>query len=92
MSAEWWHLAACSGMDADIFFEPENWRDADAVCSKCPAKPACRDAALKQTERMVAEGEPQHDYGFFAGMTPKMRLRAVLEASQYNQTKSEDGT
>lgn len=74
VSAEWeWQLlAACRGVDTQVFFSPEAERGArrlarervaKAVCSTCPVIATCREQAIRV-------GEP---FGVWGGLTPDER-------------------
>jgi len=69
---EWQLLAACRGVDTQVFFSPEAERGArrlarervaKAVCSTCPVIATCRDHAVRA-------GEP---FGVWGGLTPDER-------------------
>ncbi|WP_188546401.1 WhiB family transcriptional regulator [Rhodococcoides trifolii] len=58
--AEWRLGAACRGMDADVFYPPENERGharsilvakARKICEQCPVLTECRAYALAVDER-----------------------------------------
>jgi WhiB family transcriptional regulator, redox-sensing transcriptional regulator len=69
---DWQVRAACRGLNADLFFNPDYERgrpkrlreeNAKAVCRSCPVLKQCLEWA-------VAVGEP---YGIWGGMTPAER-------------------
>lgn len=68
----WMSLAACAGMDPDLWFpdrcDGAALETAVAVCAGCPVRGRCLDYALNETL----------SYGIFAGTTPGERqlLRA----------------
>jgi hypothetical protein len=51
----WQGLAACAGHDPELFFDPERYAAALAVCRHCPVQGPCRE--LGRTQR----------YGVWAG-------------------------
>jgi WhiB family transcriptional regulator, redox-sensing transcriptional regulator len=69
----WRDMAACSGMDTNIFFsqdqaatgEPERISLAKRVCSGCPVRNDCLDYALKINDA----------WGLLGGLTPQERRR-----------------
>lgn len=61
----WQALAACAGLDANLFF-PErgvSTAPAKAVCRGCPVKDECLDYALENKER----------FGVFGGLSERER-------------------
>lgn len=61
-----WHShGSCRGMDPDLFFplRGEPTRDAKAVCTGCPVRSECLEAALAQRER----------YGIWGGVSERER-------------------
>jgi hypothetical protein len=63
----WMPLAACSGLDSELFHPPrgENARAAKAVCWSCRVREDCLDWALRTG---------QH-YGIWGGMSERDRRR-----------------
>jgi WhiB family redox-sensing transcriptional regulator len=70
----WLNRAACQGMDAPLFFGPDNEArpereireaEAKAVCKRCPARVPCLDYALRNSIR----------YGIWGGLNPEERSR-----------------
>ena len=77
----WRDLAACQGMDTDLFFPAENiggprrgkgisgekerMEQAKGICSSCQVRQECLDYALGSGE----------EFGVYGGMTPKERQR-----------------
>lgn len=81
----WRRRAACRGEDPEVFFAPDlegpphgrylaerdrRWRDAKAVCRRCPVRADCLDAAL-------ASGE----VGVWGGTTDEERRRLTTVRS-----------
>lgn len=60
-----WELAACDGMDCDLFFDqsPIDEVEARAICWLCPIRPDCLTWALTVPET----------YGMWGGLTEKQR-------------------
>jgi len=68
----WEELAACAGMDTEMFFpgdgnrrktkERERMRKARAVCAGCPVKPECLEFAIRTRST-----------GIWGGLTEKER-------------------
>jgi hypothetical protein len=60
-SIRWWHLAACNGMDTNLFFDQYesdvNMAKAiDQCCLSCPVMLMCRDSGIKNNEYGVWGG------------------------------------
>ena len=60
-SIRWWHLAACNGMETNLFFDQYesdvNMAKAiDQCCLSCPVMLMCRDAGIKNNEYGVWGG------------------------------------
>jgi WhiB family transcriptional regulator, redox-sensing transcriptional regulator len=69
---DWWHDAACRGLDPSIFYHPDDERgvlrrrreyNAKAICEPCPVRRACLDWALTLPEL----------HGIWGGLTPQER-------------------
>ena len=69
---EWQVEAACRGLDASVFFHPENERGASRrrrvnqakrVCAPCPVRAACLEWAMSLEE----------PYGVWGGLSPEER-------------------
>jgi WhiB family transcriptional regulator, redox-sensing transcriptional regulator len=67
-TASWRKLAACQGIDPEIFYpasdEDDAW-EAKAICSECPVRQACLEHALAHRERE----------GVWGGTTERERRR-----------------
>lgn len=74
----WKDMAACSGMDTDLFFspdnpgkgtgitgEPERISLAKMICSRCPVRPDCLSFGIETDDR----------WGILGGLTPQERRR-----------------
>ena len=73
----WRAMAACKGIDSDIFFSNFT-KDADAaraICAKCPVKPDCLEYAIanKETE------------GIWGG-TSEIQRKNIVRARNANRT------
>ena len=64
-TARWRELAACRGIDLDVFFpgRGESAGPARQVCAQCPVRQPCLDYAI--TNRIV--------YGIWGGLTERER-------------------
>jgi len=65
----WRHLAACRGVDPDIFYpvSDEDAEDAKAICTQCPVQGACLEWALANRE----------SDGVWGGATERERRRII---------------
>jgi len=59
-SSHWRDLAACQGVDIDVFFGHNAGR-AKALCARCPVSAECLDFAL------TMERQLWHRHGIFGG-------------------------
>lgn len=48
--ADWRDLAACRGLDPELFFDPDRAAEAAQACAGCPVREACLDWALRNRE------------------------------------------
>lgn len=74
MIATWRRLAACRGIDADIFYPEADDDDGDAeaakaICAECPVRQACLEHALAHRERE----------GIWGGTTERERRRILRQ-------------
>lgn len=85
MEIKWQELAACTGMDTEIFYSPENIggprkgrgvigeRDrielAKKICGTCSVRQECLKFAVQHKD----------DYGIYGGLTPQERRGAEHE-------------
>lgn len=69
---DWQMLAACRGMDSDVFFHPDGQRgsartrreqNAKRICASCPVLQQCREHALRVRE----------PFGVWGGLTEEER-------------------
>jgi WhiB family redox-sensing transcriptional regulator len=57
-----WHaLAACRGVGTDVFFDPRRRPEADRLCSGCPVRSVCHQAAENGREAGVWAGRDAKD-------------------------------
>lgn len=75
----WWNLAACRGMNTDLFFSDNTFSQQRAreVCRKCPAQMACLSDALWWSRKLVEDGCEADDIGIFGGMTGAERQAII---------------
>ncbi len=54
----WWDLAACYGMDVELFYSSEETDVAEAlaVCDRCVVRTLCREHAMSSEERFGVWG------------------------------------
>lgn len=64
------HLAACRGMDLDVFYPDVSYAQARMVCSSCLVVDACRRMADRAESGLPAGAI----FGMFAGETPAERV------------------
>jgi WhiB family transcriptional regulator, redox-sensing transcriptional regulator len=78
---QWQHDAACQGADVATFYHPDNERGvararrdmrAKAICSNCPVKKDCLEAALKARE----------PYGIWGGLSADEREQRLVRLGQ----------
>jgi len=74
----WRDLAACKGMDLDVFFRfkgQRGYEEARRVCLACPVVRECGEEAM----RMESSGEylPWR-FGVYGGMSPQERRARVI--------------
>lgn len=60
-SIKWWHLAACQGMDTNLFFDkyeidPAIANAIDQCCLSCPVIKMCYDSGVENNEYGVWGG------------------------------------
>ena len=71
-TASWRKLAACQGIDPEVFYpasdEDDAW-EAKAICDECPVRQACLEHALAHRERE----------GVWGGTTERERRRIVRQ-------------
>lgn len=68
---KWWHLGACKGLEAGIFY-PDDEHEAQAaksVCEGCEVKATCLDHALTFREKS----------GVWGGATERDRRRILRQ-------------
>lgn len=58
---EWWHLAICSGMDTNLFYEkyeadPNIAKNIDEACLSCPVVNMCYESGIQNSEYGVWGG------------------------------------
>ena len=74
---DWRHLAACKGMDPNVFFPTRGGIDtlgaAKAVCAGCPVSTHC-----------LAEGRTEHT-GVWAGTSATQRRNKGVPRNSFNQ-------
>ena len=72
----WMALAACAGMDPNLFFpdryDDKDWTAIKKLCAGCPVKDECRDYAVRHHEGA----------GWWGGMSPKDRRRYAFRQAQ----------
>lgn len=68
MSDNFWEGASCIGHDPDMWFEPQQFRKAVAICETCPLITKCGIYALEQNEY----------YGVWGGLTEQDRRNLKL--------------
>jgi WhiB family redox-sensing transcriptional regulator len=70
-NAHWRRLAACGGIDPNIFFPPyynaAHAKKALRICSECPVRLECLKDAVTEYQ----------EFGIFGGTTPNERKRLV---------------
>lgn len=69
---DWWHEAACSTVEKEVFFPESGWHtdDARAICARCPVAVDCLTDALERGERFGIWG------GHNIGERRRLRWRA----------------
>lgn len=78
----WWELAACRGMDTNLFFPTDgDYSALRPVCEGCDVRRQCLADAMAQDLDM---------YGFWGGLTPKERDRLRRGAERYGNRLSLD--
>jgi len=67
----WRQLAACRGLDADIFYptSDEEAEEAKAICASCHVRQPCLEQAITQRERD----------GVWGGLTERERRRLIRQ-------------
>lgn len=75
----WWSLAACRGMNTDLFFSDSSFSQQRAkdICRQCPTQKACLNNALWWSRKLMEEGREDDDVGVFGGMTGAERQAAI---------------
>lgn len=72
---DWRASAVCRQVDPELMHpepgQPRAWADARAICSRCPVRTACLDAALTEEDTSSARSR----YGVRGGLTPRQRWR-----------------
>jgi len=53
----------CMESDPELFFDPDNYRQAKRLCNRCPVKTECLTMALVNDE----------PYGIWGGLSPRER-------------------
>lgn len=72
----WWQVAACRGMDTELFFLPSSASDAETAlargaCAACRVSAECLAAAMEEEGRRGEESR----FGLRGGLTPRQRAR-----------------
>lgn len=72
-STPWRQLAACRGVDPDIFFpsseDEDDAAEAKAICETCPVREPCLEHALLVREK----------HGVWGGLTERERRRVIRQ-------------
>jgi WhiB family transcriptional regulator, redox-sensing transcriptional regulator len=71
VTGSWRQLAACKGVDPEVFHpsEEEDPAPAKAVCAECPVREACLEHALAVREK----------HGVWGGLTERERRRVLRQ-------------
>lgn len=80
----WVDRAACRGISARVFFiqgrgsNGDDYREARAICARCPVRSECLDLALRQHEHQ----------GVWGGLTTHERraVRRIRNSNRNNKT------
>ena len=66
---EWIEQAACHSAATDLWYDPQTYPEARAVCRRCPVQDDCLEHAMSVPER----------YGMWGGLSPRRREKLAAE-------------
>jgi len=86
VTADWRDLAACRGMDTDIFFNKDRYQEAVTVCRSCPVILRCKEAGKDEQGVWGASAGGAEGHGTRSHYVQGCNHRLCLEANaDYHQ-------